>query len=129
VGFGSFPRQASNAPEKEGILGSMNVSETKAEGLVREYSIVITAAEIETQVSTKLAELAKTGEYAGLPSRQGADVRSQVPLSVRRLRATPSRRRLMRGPNRRSRAMTCVWQASQVSISKAMRTARTLRRH
>ena len=38
----------------------MKISETKAEGLIREYSIVITAAEIEEQVSAKLAELATT---------------------------------------------------------------------
>ena len=53
----------------------MNVSETKAEGLVREYSIVITAAEIETQVSAKLAELSKTVNMPGF--RPG-----KVPLKV-----------------------------------------------
>ena len=60
----------------------MNVSETKAEGLVREYSIVITAAEIETQVSTKLAELAKTVNMPGF--RPG-----KVPMSVVKSRFGP----------------------------------------
>ena len=60
----------------------MNVSETKAEGLVREYSIVITAAEIETQVSTKLAELAKTVNMPGF--RPG-----KVPISVVKSRFGP----------------------------------------
>ena len=82
MGVGSFPKQASNAPEKEGILGSMNVSETKAEGLVREYSIVITAAEIETQVLEKLAELAKTVNMPGF--RPG-----KVPMSVVKSRFGP----------------------------------------
>ena len=82
MGVGSFPKQASNALEKEGILGSMNVSETKAEGLVREYSIVITAAEIETQVLEKLAELAKTVNMPGF--RPG-----KVPMSVVKSRFGP----------------------------------------
>ena len=60
----------------------MNVSETKAEGLVREYSIVITAAEIETQVSAKLAELAKTVNMPGF--RPG-----KVPMSVVKSRFGP----------------------------------------
>ena len=34
--------------------GSMKISETKAEGLIREYSIVISAAEIDEQVSASL---------------------------------------------------------------------------
>jgi len=38
----------------------MKISETRAEGLLREYSILITAAEIDEQVSAKLAELATT---------------------------------------------------------------------
>ena len=36
----------------------MNVSETKSEGLLREYQIVITAAEIDAEVSKKLEEIA-----------------------------------------------------------------------
>ena len=38
----------------------MNVSETKSDGLLREYKIVITAAEIDAEVAKKLEELAKT---------------------------------------------------------------------
>ncbi|MEC8642205.1 MAG: trigger factor [Pseudomonadota bacterium] len=53
----------------------MKISETKAEGLVREYSIIITAAEIEEQVSAKLAELAGTVNMPGF--RPG-----KVPMSV-----------------------------------------------
>ncbi|MEC8539066.1 MAG: trigger factor [Pseudomonadota bacterium] len=53
----------------------MKISETKAEGLIREYSIVITAAEIEEQVSDKLAELATTVNMPGF--RPG-----KVPMSV-----------------------------------------------
>ena len=53
----------------------MKISETKAEGLIREYSIVITAAEIEEQVSAKLAELATTVNMPGF--RPG-----KVPMSV-----------------------------------------------
>ena len=60
----------------------MNVSETKAEGLVREYSIVITAAEIETQVLEKLVELAKTVNMPGF--RPG-----KVPMSVVKSRFGP----------------------------------------
>ena len=52
----------------------MKISETKAEGLIREYSIIITAAEIEEQVSAKLAELATTVNMPGF--------RPKVPMSV-----------------------------------------------
>jgi FKBP-type peptidyl-prolyl cis-trans isomerase (trigger factor) len=44
----------------------MNVSETKSEGLLREYQIVITAAEIDAEVSKKLEEIATTGKNARL---------------------------------------------------------------
>ena len=60
----------------------MNVSETKAEGLVREYSIVIAATEIETRISTKLLELAKTVNMPGF--RPG-----KVPMSVVKSRFGP----------------------------------------
>ncbi len=53
----------------------MNVSETKAEGLVREYSILITADEIESDVSAKLTEISKTVNMPGF--RPG-----KVPMSV-----------------------------------------------
>ena len=58
-----------------GYKGSMKISETRAEGLIREYSIVITAAEIEEQVAAKLAELATTVNMPGF--RPG-----KVPMSV-----------------------------------------------
>ena len=53
----------------------MKISETRAEGLIREYSIIITAAEIEEQVSAKLAELATSVNMPGF--RPG-----KVPMSV-----------------------------------------------
>ena len=53
----------------------MKISETKAEGLIREYSIVISAAEIDQEVSAKLAELATTVNMPGF--RPG-----KVPMSV-----------------------------------------------
>ena len=43
----------------------MNVSETKSEGLLREYQIVITAAEIDAEVSKKLEEIATTVKMPG----------------------------------------------------------------
>ena len=52
----------------------MNVSETKSEGLLREYQIVITA-EIDAEVTKKLAEIAATVKIPGF--RPG-----KVPLSV-----------------------------------------------
>ena len=45
--------------------GSMKISETRAEGLIREYAIVISAAEIDEQVAAKLAELATTVNMPG----------------------------------------------------------------
>ncbi len=60
----------------------MNVSETKAEGLVREYSILITAAEIESQVLAKLTNIAKTAKMPGF--RPG-----KIPLSVVKSRFGP----------------------------------------
>ena len=59
----------------KGIDGSMNVSETKSDGLLREYKIVITADEIETEVTKKLQEIAATVKMPGF--RPG-----KVPLSV-----------------------------------------------
>ena len=53
----------------------MKISETRAEGLIREYSILITAAEIEEQVAAKLSELAGTVNMPGF--RPG-----KVPMSV-----------------------------------------------
>ncbi len=53
----------------------MNVSETKSSGLFREYKIVITANEIEAEVTKKLHELAATVKMPGF--RPG-----KVPLSV-----------------------------------------------
>jgi trigger factor len=53
----------------------MNVSETKSEGLLREYQIVITAAEIDAEVSKKLKEIATTVKMPGF--RPG-----KVPMSV-----------------------------------------------
>jgi trigger factor len=51
------------------------VSETKSEGLLREYQIVITAAEIDAEVSKKLEEIATTVKMPGF--RPG-----KVPMSV-----------------------------------------------
>ena len=53
----------------------MNVSETKSEGLLREYKIVITATEIDAEVSKKLKEIATTVKMPGF--RPG-----KVPMSV-----------------------------------------------
>jgi len=53
----------------------MNVSETKSDGLLREYKIVITADEIEVEVAKKLEEIAATVKMPGF--RPG-----KVPLSV-----------------------------------------------
>lgn len=60
----------------------MKISETKAEGLLREYSILITAAEIDEQVSAKLTELAATVNMPGF--RPG-----KVPMSVVKSRFGP----------------------------------------
>ena len=53
----------------------MNVSEIKSDGLLREYKIVITADEIEAEVTKKLKEIAATAKMPGF--RPG-----KVPLSV-----------------------------------------------
>ena len=63
------------ACNNKGIDGSMNVSETKSDGLLREYKIVITADEIEAEVTKKLEEIAATVKMPGF--RPG-----KVPLSV-----------------------------------------------
>ena len=60
----------------------MKISETKAKGLLREYSILITAAEIDEQVSAKLTELAATVNMPGF--RPG-----KVPMSVVKSRFGP----------------------------------------
>ena len=60
----------------------MKISETRAEGLIREYAIVISAAEIDEKVSAKLAELATTVNMPGF--RPG-----KVPLSVVKSRFGP----------------------------------------
>ena len=63
------------ACNSKGIDASMNVSETKSIGLLREYKIVITASEIESEVTKKLHEIAATVKMPGF--RPG-----KVPLSV-----------------------------------------------
>ena len=60
----------------------MKISETRAEGLIREYAIVISAAEIDEQVAAKLAELATTVNMPGF--RPG-----KVPISVVKSRFGP----------------------------------------
>ena len=53
----------------------MNIAETKSEGLVREFAITITAADIETETQAKLVEIAKTANMPGF--RPG-----KVPMAV-----------------------------------------------
>lgn len=60
----------------------MKISETRAEGLIREYAIVISAAEIDEQIAAKLAELATTVNLPGF--RPG-----KVPMSVVKSRFGP----------------------------------------
>ncbi|MEC8263013.1 MAG: trigger factor family protein, partial [Pseudomonadota bacterium] len=60
----------------------MKISKTRAEGLIREYAIVISAAEIDEQVAAKLAELATTVNMPGF--RPG-----KVPMSVVKSRFGP----------------------------------------
>ena len=72
--------------QQKGIDGSMNVSETKSDGLLREYKIVITAAEIDAEVAKKLEELAKTVKMPGF--RPG-----KVPLSVVKTRLAKHRKK------------------------------------
>lgn len=43
----------------------MQVTETKAEGLIREYNVVVTADAIEEKVSARLAEISKTVRIQG----------------------------------------------------------------
>jgi len=43
----------------------MQVTETKAEGLTREFNVVIAAADIETKVTTRLNEISKTVKIPG----------------------------------------------------------------
>jgi len=43
----------------------MQVTETKAEGLIREYNVVVTADAIEEKVSARLAEISKTVRIPG----------------------------------------------------------------
>jgi len=43
----------------------MQVTETKAEGLTREFNVVIAAADIETKVKTRLDEMSKTVKIPG----------------------------------------------------------------
>ena len=67
----------------KGINVSMNVSETKSDGLLREYKIVITADEIDAEVMKKLEEIAATVKMPGF--RPG-----KVPLSVVKTRFATS---------------------------------------
>ena len=50
----------------------MQITETSADGLKREYKVVIPAQEIETQVNSRLQELSRTVRLPGFPPRQGA---------------------------------------------------------
>ena len=48
----------------------MQITETSADGLKREYKVVIPAQEIETQVNSRLQELSRTvGCRASAPAR------------------------------------------------------------
>ena len=54
---------------------SMNVSETKSKGLLREYKIIITAEEMDAEITKKLEEISATVKIPGF--RPG-----KVPMSV-----------------------------------------------
>ena len=51
----------------------MNVSETKSDGLLREYEILVTASEIELEAAKKLEELTKELEEARKAARPSSD--------------------------------------------------------
>jgi trigger factor len=53
----------------------MQITETSADGLKREYKVVIPAQEIETQVNSRLQELSRTVRLPGF--RPG-----KVPLPI-----------------------------------------------
>ncbi|WP_417797826.1 trigger factor [Terasakiella pusilla] len=56
----------------------MQVTETKAEGLTREYNVVVAAADIEEKVTTRLAEISKTIKIPGFrPGKVPAKVLRQ----------------------------------------------------
>jgi trigger factor len=57
----------------------MQITETSADGLKREYKVVIPAQEIETQVNSRLQELSRTVRLPGF--RPG-----KVPLPIVKLR-------------------------------------------
>ncbi len=61
----------------------MQVSETKSEGLSREFSVSLPASEIEEKISHRLKEIAKTAQLPGF--RPG-----KVPVSMLRKRYGPS---------------------------------------
>jgi len=61
----------------------MQVTETKTEGLLHEFNIVISAAEIEENVTSRLTELSKTARLPGF--RPG-----KVPVSLLRKQYGPS---------------------------------------
>ncbi len=46
-------------------ISHMQVTETKAEGLNREYTVVVAASDIETKVTTRLGEISKTVKIPG----------------------------------------------------------------
>src|ERR1700726_3342749 len=61
----------------------MNVTETSAEGLKREFKITVPAGELEDQISRRLGELGRTIRLPGF--RPG-----KVPLNLLRKRYGPS---------------------------------------
>ena len=61
----------------------MQITETKSEGLTREFKIVVPADAIESQVTTRLQELVHTVQLPGF--RPG-----KVPVSLLRKRYGPS---------------------------------------
>ena len=50
----------------------MQVTELSAEGLKRQFKIVVPAGDLSAKVDERLAEMAQTAHAAGLPSGQGA---------------------------------------------------------
>lgn len=66
----------------------MQVSETKSEGLVREFKVVVPASDIEAQLNTRLAEIGKTANIPGfrpgkvpmtlLKQRYGSSVMGEI---------------------------------------------------
>ncbi len=112
VGFKSprphqfWPAATLTLPD-EGEHPAMNVTETSAEGLKREYKITVPASEVEDKIARRLGEIGQAVRVPGFRPGKVPMALLRASATVRRFAAKCSRRRCRTARPRRCASAIC----------------------